>query len=361
MKPFIRSISLCALVLLSACGATGLPENSQGTTDGPGADSVAVIASERAQVGDFGAAMLLYRSVLESDPNHVPSLRGMEVIAAQSGDAVTTAHYYGRLQQIESLERDDVLILAGAERRAGDVESAVARLESGARRFGDDPHILAQLGLLLANMGRQGDARRYLELAIEASSGGERQAHRALGDLLFESGDYVAALPVLLSFQERYPGDFVTSMRAGYILDDSGEYDAAVIHYRAAIDARPSSVDARVGLARAYEGMGDVDKAIRAYDRAIRQRGTVREVEPVILAQSNLLNRKGRFDRTIELLEQARSSFELSAGLECALGMALAGEGHYDDAIVAFESATSDRQYGDFARSQIRRLERLQR
>ncbi|MCH7548525.1 MAG: tetratricopeptide repeat protein [Candidatus Krumholzibacteriota bacterium] len=287
------------------------------------------------------------------------SLRGMADIASRSGDAVTTAHYYGRLRESGALQVDDVLTLAGVQKRSGQTHEAIGTLESGVVRFGDDARLLSELGLLLALAGRTDEARETLEAAIAIKD--SESAYRSLADLLFESGDYDSALPVLLSYAERYPGDFSTHMRAGYILFDRGEFEAASRCYREAIEARPASVDARVALARSYESMDRIDAAVRTYGKALELRGIVREMEPVILAQSNLLNRKRRFERTIDLLEQAGDSFPLSAGLECALGIALAGEGRNEDAVVAFSRAASDRRYGELARSRIRQIEELPR
>lgn len=357
MKYFIRSIFVCApiwLCALCACGTSGLPAGESTEID---ADSLAAVADERAHANDAGAAMLLYRLALESDPSHTPSLRGMAGIASRTGDAVTTAHYFGRLQETGTLQVNDVLTLADVQKRSGETHAAISTLESGVVRFGNDPRMLVELGGLLAQVGRMDEARKTLEAAI--AIGENETALRSLGDLLFESGDYDSALPVLLSYAQHYPGDFRTNMRVGYILFDRGEFEAAAHRYRDAVESRPSSVDARVALARSYENIDRIDMAIRTYGRALELRGLVKEMEPVILAQSNLLNKKGRFERSIDLLEQAGGSFPLGAGLECALGMALAGEGRYDDAVVAFGRAVSDRRYGELARNQIQKIEEL--
>jgi len=366
MKTCIRSIVVFALAVAGGCAVSG-GCGGMSVGSGPGArsevtpDSAAAAAAQLVAERDFGGAMLIYRGILEVDPQHVPSLRGMLDLSSQTGDATTGAHYYEILSQGDALIASDVLTMAALYERSGNSSTALEVLEAGADRFPENTEILSALGLALVKAGNTVEARRRLEAAAPAGGDAGRRAHRALADLLFEAGDYEAALPVLLEYETRYPGDFSVNMRAGWIYLESGDYDAAIDHYRLAVDAKPSSVDARVSLASAYEKSGRVDSAIRTYDKAIKQRGMVREAEPLILAEANLLNRKGRYDRTLELLEEAGEAFPLTPALNCALGMALAGDGRYDEAVEAFESAIHDRQYGDFARDQIKRVEGLKR
>jgi tetratricopeptide (TPR) repeat protein len=184
-------------------------------------------------------------------------------------------------------------------------------------------------------------------------------ARRAHADSLFDAEDYASALPRLEACRKDTPDDYRLDMRVAWIYFDRGDYTEAVDAYRDAVEANPKSVDARVGLAKSYEKAGRPDSAIRAYDKAIRLHGLDTRVAPLVLAKANLLNQKGRYDLTVELIEETRSAFELTAGLHCAYGMALAGEGLYDEAIEAFSRATGDAQYADFAYAQIRRIRAL--
>jgi tetratricopeptide (TPR) repeat protein len=145
-------------------------------------------------------------------------------------------------------------------------------------------------------------------------------------------------------------------MMLAYIHFKNGEYESALPCYRAAVDARPGSIDARVGLAQTLEKLDRIDTAIRIYDDAIEIRGTVREMEPVIVAQADLLNRRGKYARSLDLIERAERSFVLTPGLACAKGMALAGEGRYDEAIVSFARASTDARWGEFANQQIQKI-----
>jgi tetratricopeptide (TPR) repeat protein len=359
MSILIRLILFALLCSLYACGA-GVSTTPGSGPEGIDADSVASLAAKRARAGDLGGAMLLYRGVLDETPEHVPSLRGMLEVAAGTSDPTTARHYYERLDGAGALEPDDVRVLARAQTQAGTTDAAIATLEQGMARFPTNADLAADLGLRLVDAGRAKEAREALEAAV-AGGADDRRAYRTLADILFEAGDYDAALPVLESFARRYPGDYAVEMRIAYVYYERDDCDAAVPHYQAAVRARASGIDARVGLGRCYEELGRNDDAIRTYDKALRQRGIVREMEPVILAQTNLLNEKGRYDRALAVLEQASSAFSLTPALHCAMGMALAGEGRYDDAIASFQQALADRTYSDFARAQIQRIEQLRK
>jgi tetratricopeptide (TPR) repeat protein len=194
----------------------------------------------------------------------------------------------------------------------------------------------------------------------DASEGESTQATlRAYGRSLFDQGQYDEAAKALESYDRRYPGEFEVNMELGYIYVQNGDHGAALPRYRIAVDANPKSVDARVALAKTLESLGRVDNAIRVYESAIELRGLTREMEPIIIAQANLLNQRGKYSRTLELIERAGDAFPETVGLSCARGMALAGEGRYDEAIAAFTRASGDPDWNDFANSQIRRIENL--
>lgn len=231
---------------------------------------------------------------------------------------------------------------------------AIAHLEYTARRFPGSSAVPTQAGLMLLDAGRDEDARRQFRRAIDIGGPDSERAHRELGRVLFDGGEYGEAEEVLLSYNERFPGNFRANMELAFIYFDGGRYREALPFYRGAIEANPESIDARVGLARSLEQLGRLDNAIRVYDDALGIRELTRELEPVMIAQANLLNKRGRYEDTLELLQRAR--FPETPGLACARGLALAGLGRYNDAITAFTAASVDARWGDFANEQIRRI-----
>lgn len=350
---------ICAGVYLAGC-AGGVP--SGGTAHGDllaEPDSLTSIARTAVASGDLTRAKSLYDAALEAEPDHAGALRGLAELAVTVGDPVSAVSYYDRLSMTDSSTPEDQVGLAKALTSAGRPDDAVAQLGAAARQYPDAAQLQAELGLLLLELGRMDDALPYLYRAVELNGASTKAAHMALGQALFDEKRYSEAAEVLDSYNLRYPGYFDVNMQLGFIYFQNGSFKKALPCYRAAVDAKPNSVDARVGLAKTLEQLDRIDSAIRAYDRAIEIRGVSRELEPVILAQANLLNKSGKYGRTLDLVARAGAVFPETAGLACARGMALAGEGRYGEAVAAFRTATGDPRWSEFANAQIRRIQKL--
>jgi len=311
----IRSLLVSTITALVLVGcATGHPPGDGGKTVSTAgdADSLAAAAAAASALGDYAGAKSLYDTALAIDSANVPALRGLASLYDATNDPASSLHYLERLNELPSSNATDRVALADALLRSGRGDEAVTLLESSLRAAGPDDEILLD-----------------------------------------------EAATVFSAYLEQEPGDFDSNMQLGYIYSTRGNFDAALPCYRAAVDANPKSIDARVNLGRTLEQIGRLDSAIRVYDKALDMRGLTREMEPVILAQANLLNKRGKYSRTIELVEGASANFPETAGLACARGMALAGEGRYQDAVAAFTSATGDPKWSEFANSQIRRIQSL--
>jgi tetratricopeptide (TPR) repeat protein len=357
----IRSlfVSTIAAVVLGGCATGGPPGDSgKSVTSLADADSLASAADAATARGDYAGAKSLYDTALEIDPGSAVALRGLASLYDATNDPASSLHYLERLNESPASDASDRVDLANALVRAGRGGEAVSLLESSLQASGSgDEILLRNLGLILLARGRDAEAITYLERAVEVAPHPESRS--ALANALFDAERYDEAASVLEAFLEQEPDDFDANMQLGYIFSTRGDFEAALPRYRAAVDANPNSIDARVSLGRTLEQVGRIDSAIRVYDTALEMRGLEREMEPVILAQANLLNKRGKYSRTIELVEAASAVFPETPGLACARGMALAGEGRYDDAVAAFARATGDPKWSEFANAQIRRIQSL--
>jgi len=313
-----------------------------------------------AEAGDYSSAKSLYDEALSLEPDYAPALRGQADLAENTNDPASAIHYYKLLSDLPDATPGDHADLADALVAAGRKADALNHLELAVARQPDSALLVSKTGLILLDSGRTDEAIPWLRRAVAMGGVSTKTAHRALGRTLFDSKSYDEATETLELFNQRYPGDFKTNMLLAYIHYNDGAYKKALPCYRTAVESNPKSIDARVGLARTLDQMGRTDSAIRVYDEAIKKRGTVREMEPVILAQADLLNQRGKYRRTLDLLDEARKFFPETPGLACARGMALAGEGRYDEAITAFGKASTDSQWSEFANQQVRRIRNLQ-
>jgi tetratricopeptide (TPR) repeat protein len=354
-------VTAACLVLSWGC-ASAPPGPGVSVVDGAAeADSLAAAGLEASSTGDYASAKSMFDAALDIDPTHLPALRGLAGLAEDTNDPVSAVYYYETLVECEDSGAEDQAGLAKALARAGRVKEAEERLETATNLYPNDAGLQASLGLLLIKQNRTKEAIPCLEKAVALGGPASREAHRALGRALFDRERYDDAVEMLETYDKLYPGDFDVNMELAFIYYDRGDNDDALPHYRAAVDVRPKSVDARVGLAKTLERLGRVDSAIRAYEKALETRGFTPEMEPVIIAQTNLLNKRGKYTRSLDLIERAGASFPETAGLACARGMALAGEGRYDEAVAAFSRASGDPKWSDYANEQIRRIEKLRR
>ncbi len=323
-------------------------------------DSLVESGRAAADAGDYSSAKSLYDEVLDLRPDYAPALRGQADLAIDTNDPASAIHYYERLTDLPETTAGDYAGMADALLAAGRQTEALSYLERAVARQPDSALLVSKTGMLLLDSGDTENALPWLKRAVSMGGVSTKSAHRALGRTLFDLKRYGEAAETLKLFNQRYPGDFKTNMLLAYIHLNEGDYKEALPCYRAAVDANPNSIDARVGLARTLDQMGRTDSAIRVYDEAIEKRGIVREMEPVILAQADLLNQRGKYSRALDLLDEARAVFPETPGLACARGMALAGEGSFDEAITAFGKASTDSQWSEFANQQIRRIRNLQ-
>jgi tetratricopeptide (TPR) repeat protein len=231
---------------------------------------------------------------------------------------------------------------------------AINYLEKTAGSYPGSAALPTEAGLMLLDTGDNERAVAQFRRAVAIGGKSSTRARRELGRALFDMERYDEAADVLSGYNDRYPGDFRVNMELGFIYFNRGSYRSALPCYRGAVEANPKSADAKVGLARTLEQLGRTDNAIRVYDKVLASRELTREMEPVILAQSNLLNQRGRYGETLDLL--GRALFPETPGLSCARGLALAGEGNYDEAVAAFSRATADPRWSEFATEQIRRI-----
>jgi tetratricopeptide (TPR) repeat protein len=356
----IRSLSFLPLCLLlaGACATGGPPRDAAGD-QAVDPDSLATAGRKAAAEGDYALAKEMFDAALEADTGHADSYRGLARISLETSDPVSALYYYEILVEQPDAVPSDYIGLARTLTKMGRSDEALTLLTEAAAAHPDDADLSGELAMQLLEQGQTEKGLRQLWLAVDLGAG--KAAHKTLARELFELGRYDAVEDVLRSYNDRYPGDFEINMKLAYIYFSRGEYRDALPFYRAAVDANPASIDARVGLAQTLEQLGRIDNAIRVYDDALEMRGLTREMEPVILAQANLLIRRGKYTRSLRLVEAAAQAFPETPGLACASGMALAGEGRYDEALSAFSRATGDPKWSEFADAQIRRIQSMRR
>jgi tetratricopeptide (TPR) repeat protein len=128
----------------------------------------------------------------------------------------------------------------------------------------------------------------------------------------------------------RNPGCWMAHYNLGIALNEKGDTDGAIAHYRQALELRPSYAEAHYNLGRLLAQNGRLDEAISHYEKAL-------EINPADAeAHNNLgvaLFASGRVDEAIAHYRKALAIRRDNADASCNLADALVFNGDLDGAI----------------------------
>ena len=128
----------------------------------------------------------------------------------------------------------------------------------------------------------------------------------------------------------RNPGCWMAQYNLGIALNERGDTDGAIAHYRQALDLRPSYGEAHYNLGRLLVQKGQVDEAITHYEKAL-------EINPADAEAHNNLGATlfagGRVDEAIAHYRKALAVRGDYADASCNLASALLFNGDLDGAI----------------------------
>jgi tetratricopeptide (TPR) repeat protein len=131
------------------------------------------------------------------------------------------------------------------------------------------------------------------------------------------------------------PGCWMAHYNLGIALNDQGDADGAIAHYRQAVELRPSYAEAHYNLGRLLVQKGQLDEAIAHYEKAL-------EITPADAeAHNNLgatLFANGRVDESIAHYQEALKIRPDYAEASCNLANALLSKGDLDGAIARYSA-----------------------
>jgi len=152
------------------------------------------------------------------------------------------------------------------------------------------------------------------------------------------TADYRDVITLYKATLAKNPGCWMAHYNLGIALNERGEPDAAIVHYRQAVDLRPAYAEAHYNLARLLVEKGQLDEAITQYDKAL-------EIDPSDAdAHNNLgvtLFAKGRVDEAIDQYRKALSAQPDYADAACNLASALLSKNDLDGAINYYSACVS--------------------
>jgi tetratricopeptide (TPR) repeat protein len=131
------------------------------------------------------------------------------------------------------------------------------------------------------------------------------------------------------------PGCWMAHYNLGIALNDQGDADGAIAHYRQAVELRPSYAEAHYNLGRLLAQKGRVDEAIAHYEKAL-------EINPADAETHNNLGAtlfaNGRVDDAMAHYRKALAIRPDYADASCNLASALLSNGDLDGAIAHYSA-----------------------
>ncbi len=241
------------------------------------------------QAGELREAEQIYRSVLQTQPNHPDVNHNLGVIAVQVGQPAAGLPHFKAALEANPLPGQYWLSYIDTLIRTG--QSAIARevLEQG-RQHGLNSEAIEALELELkknaVNEPSQQEAealvalftdKRYAEASALARAMTERfplygLGWKILGAVFRQAGQDAEALTFLQTAAKLSPGDVGLHNNLGRVLHKLGRLPEAAASYRQALQAKPDYAEACYNLGVTLQMQGQFTEAEASYRRAIRYR-----------------------------------------------------------------------------------------
>lgn len=291
----------------------------------------------------------------------------------QAGRLAVAEQLYRLIVQVNCRHADAIHLLGVLAHQNGDPDRAVDQITQAIALNGFVPEFHRNLGLVLADLGRLGEAaasyRRALALKPDIAdiyngfgnvlkAGGRLdEAVVCYGRALVLKADYADAynnLGVALKDQGKPDLAVESFQRAlvhqadnadahnnlGIVLRHQGKLDQAAASYRRAIDCEKNHAEAHYNLGEVLRDQGKLDEAVAAYERALIQKPNYAD------ALNNLgvtLNDQGQRQAALAAYRRALAC-RPNAALACGnLGNVLQDLGQLDAAEAAYRQALACR------------------
>jgi tetratricopeptide (TPR) repeat protein/2-polyprenyl-3-methyl-5-hydroxy-6-metoxy-1,4-benzoquinol methylase len=276
-------------------------------------------AVARHQAGQLQEAERLYRSVLQTRPNHAEANHNLGMIAVQSKQAAAGLTHFKSAIQSDPNQGRFRLSYVYALLQAGQPEAARRALGDGLL-LGLDADAVAMLAGELANHEGNADLARQ-ESSLAA---------------MFEEGRFDRASAGAARMTKRFPLHGKGWMALGMARASMGNTAEAVGPFRAAATLMPGDFEAHLNLAVALKDVGRFAEAEASSRRSVALRPDVAEAHGILGSILQALGRQA--DAEASLREALRLAPQL-AEMHCNLGVSLQALGRPAEAEAAFRRA----------------------
>ncbi|MFN4259868.1 MAG: tetratricopeptide repeat protein [Gemmataceae bacterium] len=287
------------------------------------------------QAGRLDQAELIYRRLLDEEPNHADALHLLGIVAHQRGQHQKAAQLMSRAVAIRPHVATFHYNLAEAYRMAGNQAKAVEHGQTAVRLQPNSPAAHNNLGLALHAAGRREEAARHFQQAVQLRPN-FALAFNNLSNVLREQGrndEAIAALRECLRLQPNLPH---AHCNLGQMLLERGDTEEALHHCQEAIRLRPNFPEAQNNLGNVLRELKRLEEAKNCYARAMH-------LNPKLaMAYNNMgqaLQEEGQLDEAIQWYQKGLQLEPRMARIHCNLASALNAKERPQEAIARYRLA----------------------
>lgn len=291
--------------------------------------AVAVLVSRPAEAGVAAG-----RAQPPTAARDVPQDQGRSALrrgigALRNGELAEAVAIFRALVERDAGSAEARFWLGLAHLRAGAPADAIGPLlEAEALTQGLDARIVYQLGVALMRAGRFDQARMRFE-RVEQRDPANPLPRLNLGWIAMQQDQAARALASFEAVLADHPDEPNAHYFAGRVHEGLGDFDAARVAYRRAIEASPDFLEALLALGNLAMIQGDLEAAGARLEHAVEAHPDSAEARARL---GELEARRGALDAAIDDLEAALSIDPAHQAARYNLGLAYARAGRAEEA-----------------------------
>lgn len=295
------------------------------------------------RAGDLNRAELVYRGMLERDPNDkVTHNRLGTALATQNRIDEAIVQFNAALPGT-----DAIFALVDLHRRKGDIGEYLLQTEREANEYPDDAQAHSDLGQVFLALHRDSEAEREFRVALD-NDPDSLTAVNGLGVALMDQRDYTDAFTYFTRCLkiDRFNYTCLDNTGAAYL--ETGKYDKAEDELDLAVGVDPYEPEAYVNFGYLADCRNDWKSAVNWYIKALSMSPFARDA----YFDLGLEYEQHRlYPQAEAVLVKGLATSPQDGGLHVLLGITYRDLGQYDLARAQFQSAftSPDQEYASLA------------
>ncbi len=301
-------------------------------------------ARQHYQAGNLEEARVLYRQVLQQQPQQVESMHVLGMLAYREGNLEEATSYY---QEVLVFQPEN----ADAHNNLGILLKKLGQLEESIYHYQQALELKPHTAEFHHNLGKAWVQQDEMEMAIAhfqqaiALKPEYSKAYLSLSDVLLQGEDRQQAMPYLRQAILLQPKSYKLHHDLGLLLKEKGEIEAAVDYLQQAVNLKSDSAELRNNLGTALVQQNELQLAEVQFMEAIALKP---DLVAAYINLGNVLTQMGAAEGAIKCLQQALTLHPDSADCYNQLGIAYKAQDKLSEAIAAYHKGLAiNSEHGD--------------